>query len=143
MCHHHWCSRPNKFSSTISSYQLHFALPHDTKVEDETDGLSISTDPLCSALTTALVVRLGHHLGANQPKKTKLCVMLASTIGLVFVFIDSILLYANRSTIAHAFSRDDQVVDAVIELLGVGSLAHFAMVCTVTHFVCLIVILLV
>ncbi|KAF1803493.1 mate-domain-containing protein [Mucor lusitanicus] len=80
-----------------------------------------------SALTTALVVRLGHHLGANQPKKTKLCVMLASTIGLVFVFIDSVLLYVNRSTIAHTFSKDDQVVDATIELLGVGSLAHFAM----------------
>ncbi|KAL7317042.1 hypothetical protein PS15m_003446 [Mucor circinelloides] len=80
-----------------------------------------------SALTTALVVRLGHHLGANQPQKTKLCVILASTIGLVFVFLNSILLYVNRSTIAHTFSKDDQVIDAVIELLGVGSLAHFAM----------------
>lgn len=90
---------------------------------------------LYSALTTALVVRLGHHLGANQPKKTKLCVILASTIGLVFVFINSILLYVNRSTIAHTFSKDDQVIDAVIELLGVGSLAHFAMVRKIPHFI--------
>lgn len=90
---------------------------------------------LYSALTTALVVRLGHHLGANQPKKTKLCVILVSTIGLVFVFINSILLYVNRSAIAHTFSKDDQVIDAVIELLGVGSLAHFAMVRKIPHFI--------
>ncbi|KAG2209364.1 hypothetical protein INT46_002607 [Mucor plumbeus] len=80
-----------------------------------------------SALTTALAVRLGHHLGANQPQKTKLCVMLASTIGIVFVFIDSILLYMNRSAIANSFSKDELVIDAIMELMGVGSLAHFAM----------------
>lgn len=74
------------------------------------------------------MVRLGHHLGANQPQKTKLCVMLASVIGLMFVFIDSILLYMNRSAIANSFSKDELVINAIIELMGVGSLAHFAMV---------------
>jgi MATE family multidrug resistance protein len=54
--------------------------------------------------------------------------MLASTIGIVFVFIDSILLYMNRSAIANSFSKDELVIDAIIELMGVGSLAHFAMV---------------
>lgn len=68
--------------------------------------------------------------------------MLASTIGLVFVFIDSVLLYVNRSTIAHTFSKDDQVVDATIELLGVGSLAHFAMVGAIALCVCLIAVTL-
>lgn len=54
--------------------------------------------------------------------------MLASTIGIVFVFIDSILLYMNRSAIANSFSKDELVIDAIMELMGVGSLAHFAMV---------------
>lgn len=54
--------------------------------------------------------------------------MLASVIGLVFVFIDSILLYMNRSAIANSFSKDELVINAIIELMGVGSLAHFAMV---------------
>ncbi|CEP17486.1 hypothetical protein [Parasitella parasitica] len=80
-----------------------------------------------NALTAALVVRLGHHLGANEARKTKQCVILASTLGLVFVVVNSILLYVNRSAIANAFSKDVLVVDAVIELMGVGSLAHFAM----------------
>lgn len=54
--------------------------------------------------------------------------MLASVIGLMFVFIDSILLYMNRSAIANSFSKDELVINAIIELMGVGSLAHFAMV---------------
>ncbi|KAI8646129.1 mate-domain-containing protein [Parasitella parasitica] len=80
-----------------------------------------------NALATALMVRLGHHLGANRARKTKKCVMLASALGLVFVFVNSIVLFVNRSAIANVFSKDELVVDAVIELMGVGSLAHFAL----------------
>jgi MATE family multidrug resistance protein len=81
-----------------------------------------------SAITTALVVRLGHHLGANQPKKTQLCVALATTLGLLFVFMNSILMYSYRATIATTFSTDSQVIEAIEELMGVGSLSHFALV---------------
>ncbi|KAI9478289.1 MAG: mate-domain-containing protein [Benjaminiella poitrasii] len=80
-----------------------------------------------NALTTALAVRLGHHLGANEPKKTKLCVLLASILGLVVVSINSILLYIYRSSISYNFTKDEQVIIAIENLMSIGSLAHFAL----------------
>lgn len=80
-----------------------------------------------SAITTALVVRLGHHLGANEPKKTKLCVILSTLLGLCSVMMDAFLMYTYRSTIAYTFSRDPAVIEAIQELMFVGSLSHFAL----------------
>jgi MATE family multidrug resistance protein len=82
---------------------------------------------LFSAITTALIVRLGHHLGANQPKKTKLCVMISTFLGLIFVLINAAIMYTYRSKIAHTFSTDEEVIIAIEELMGVGSLSHFSL----------------
>ncbi|GAA5809471.1 hypothetical protein MFLAVUS_002879 [Mucor flavus] len=80
-----------------------------------------------TAITTALIVRLGHHLGANQPQKTKLCVMISTFLGLIFVLVDAIVMYTYRSKIAHTFSTDQEVILAIEDLMGVGSLSHFAL----------------
>jgi MATE family multidrug resistance protein len=73
------------------------------------------------------MVRLGHHLGANQPRKTKLCVLISTLLGLVSVLMDAILMYLYRSQIARTFSKDEAVILAIEELMGVGSLSHFAL----------------
>ncbi|KAI8098278.1 mate-domain-containing protein [Gilbertella persicaria] len=80
-----------------------------------------------TALTTALSVRLGHHLGANKPVRTKLCVILACAIGSILVTMNATLLYVYRSAIAHTFSTDTQVIAAIEELMGIGSLCHLMM----------------
>ncbi|KAI7906061.1 mate-domain-containing protein [Cokeromyces recurvatus] len=80
-----------------------------------------------NALKTALVVRLGHHLGANEPKKTKLCVILTTVLGFMFVTVNSMLLYIYRSNIAYYFTTDEQVIIAIKDLMHIGSLAHFAL----------------
>lgn len=87
-----------------------------------------------SSLATALSVRVGHHLGASKPVKTKTCIILAGCLGSILVVLNAITLFVSRSTIAHTFSTDEEVIKAIEELMGIGSLCHLTMVCIT--FVC-------
>ena len=80
-----------------------------------------------SSISTALIVRLGHHLGSNQPRKTILCVTISTLLGLTSVIFNAGLMYVYRDRIAHAFSTDEEVILAIDELMCVGSLSHFAL----------------
>jgi MATE family multidrug resistance protein len=85
-----------------------------------------------SALASSVMVRLGHHLGANRPERTKLCVTVL--IGFVFALVDASLLYRYRSFIARNFATDPEVIKAIEELMGVACLGHFFLVHS--HSVC-------
>ncbi|KAI8062522.1 mate-domain-containing protein [Gongronella butleri] len=77
------------------------------------------------ALATALAVRLGHHLGANEPGKAKQCVMIAVFFGFCFTSLNAMILFGYRYPIAIHFTTNEMVVDAVAELLHVVSPCHF------------------
>ncbi|KAI9028933.1 mate-domain-containing protein [Phycomyces nitens] len=79
-----------------------------------------------SALTSAMIVRLGHHLGADRPEKTRLCVLVSVCMGSSIVTINAFMMYFFRFQIAHHFTKDPQVIAAVVDLMGVASLSHFA-----------------
>ncbi|OBZ89065.1 hypothetical protein A0J61_02884 [Choanephora cucurbitarum] len=81
-----------------------------------------------SALTTALIVRLGHHLGANEPAKAKICIIVVGCLGSILVVINAAILFTCRSKIAHTFSNDKDVANAIEELMSIGSLCHLTMV---------------
>ncbi|ORX53569.1 MATE efflux family protein [Hesseltinella vesiculosa] len=79
------------------------------------------------ALATTLSVRLGHHLGANEPKKAKQCVALAVVIGFCLTSLNAMVLFGFRQPIAFHFSTDALVIDAVTDLMHVVSPCHFLM----------------
>ncbi|KAL0089069.1 mate-domain-containing protein [Phycomyces blakesleeanus] len=79
-----------------------------------------------SALTSAMIVRLGHHLGADRPDKTRLCVMVSVCMGSSIVTLNALMMYLFRYKIAHHFTKDPMVIEAVVDLMGVASLSHFA-----------------
>ncbi|ORE22194.1 mate-domain-containing protein [Rhizopus microsporus] len=80
-----------------------------------------------TALSTGMAVRLGHLLGANEPRKSNLCFMVSAGIGVLCTFINALAIFAYRSQIAHHFSSDSEVVEATINLLQVASVCHFTM----------------
>lgn len=88
---------------------------------------------LISALSTGMAVRLGHLLGANEPRKSNLCFMVSAGIGVLCTFINALAIFAYRSQIAHHFSSDSEVVAATINLLQVASVCHFTMVISHTY----------
>lgn len=53
--------------------------------------------------------------------------MISVFLGFLFVLVDAALMYTYRSEIAHTFSKDEAVIEAIIGLMGVGSLSHFAL----------------
>ncbi|KAI8339611.1 mate-domain-containing protein [Chlamydoabsidia padenii] len=77
------------------------------------------------ALSTALAVRLGHHLGANEPQKAKFCVLLSGVVGFCLVSINTMIMFGFKHPIARHFTKDDLVTDAVISLLYIVSPCHF------------------
>ncbi|PHZ07404.1 MATE efflux family protein [Rhizopus microsporus ATCC 52813] len=80
-----------------------------------------------TALSTGMAVRLGHLLGANEPRKSNLCFMVSAGIGVLCTFINALAIFTYRSQIAHHFSSDSEVVEATINLLQVASACHFTM----------------
>ncbi|KAF7732572.1 hypothetical protein EC973_003319 [Apophysomyces ossiformis] len=80
-----------------------------------------------SALANAVIVRVGHHLGAGNAHKTRLCVFVSTLIGFILVSANAILMFVLRYPIARHFTNDAEVIDAVAELMGVASLSHFVM----------------
>ncbi|ORZ16263.1 mate-domain-containing protein [Absidia repens] len=77
------------------------------------------------ALSGALTVRLGHHIGANQPKKAKLCVILSIIVGFCLVSINAMIMFGFRQPIARHFTKDDLVTEVVMTLITVVSPCHF------------------
>lgn len=53
--------------------------------------------------------------------------MISTFLGLIFVMMNAVIMYTFRSEIAHTFSTDQEVIVAIEELMGVGSLSHFAL----------------
>ncbi|KAG0758471.1 hypothetical protein G6F62_007669 [Rhizopus arrhizus] len=80
-----------------------------------------------AGFSTGMAVRLGHLLGANEPRKAKLCVILSTCSGAFFTLFNSSLLYVYRETIANHFSTDSDVIEAIVQLLTVACLCHFIM----------------
>ncbi|KAG0780478.1 hypothetical protein G6F21_012114 [Rhizopus arrhizus] len=78
-----------------------------------------------SALSTGMSVRLGHLLGANEPRKAKFCVTLSTCLATTVTIVDSLLLYVYRKTIAYHFSTDPDVIEAIVQLLNIACLCHF------------------
>ncbi|KAG1138700.1 hypothetical protein G6F37_012151 [Rhizopus arrhizus] len=78
-----------------------------------------------SALSTGMSVRLGHLLGANEPRKAKFCVTLSTCLATAVTIVDSLLLYVYRKTIAYHFSTDPDVIEAIVQLLNIACLCHF------------------
>lgn len=111
---------------------------HDTKVNTHLLVVClIYLTLLYSALSASVMVRLGHHLGANRPERTKLCVTIALIIGFIFASLDAFLLYHYRFSIARNFATDPDVILAIEELMGVACLGHFFLVRSVVlRFIC-------
>lgn len=88
-------------------------------------------------------VRLGHLLGANEPRKAKFCVTLSTCLATTVTILDSLLLYVYRKTIAYHFSTDPEVIEAIVQLLNIACLCHFVTVkCdTSMHFIHIYIIL--
>ncbi|EIE82573.1 hypothetical protein RO3G_07278 [Rhizopus delemar RA 99-880] len=80
-----------------------------------------------AGFSTGMAVRLGHLLGANEPRKAKLCVILSTCSGAIFTLFNAILLYVYRETIANHFTTDSDVIEAIVQLLTVACLCHFIM----------------
>jgi MATE family multidrug resistance protein len=80
------------------------------------------------ALGTALIVRLGHHLGANEPKKTKRCVIIATLLVLGCAFINASLMFVFRTTIASYFTTEHEVLASIDALMRIASLCQFVTV---------------
>lgn len=53
--------------------------------------------------------------------------IISTLLGLLFVILNAVLMFAYRSQIAHTFSTDEAVIVAIEELMGVGSLSHFSL----------------
>jgi MATE family multidrug resistance protein len=79
-------------------------------------------------LGTALIVRLGHHLGANEPKKTKRCVIIATLLVLGCAFINASLMFVFRATIASYFTTEHEVLASIDALMKIASLCQFVTV---------------
>ncbi|SAM02654.1 hypothetical protein [Absidia glauca] len=77
------------------------------------------------ALSSALTVRLGHHLGASQPEKAKFCVLLSGMIGFCLISLNAMIMFGFRVPIARHFTKDEQVIEAVTSLLSIVSPCHF------------------
>ncbi|KAI8983944.1 mate-domain-containing protein [Mycotypha africana] len=76
-------------------------------------------------LSTALAVRVGHHLGANRAQQAKSLFIRTAAVACSSVIIISIILYAVRGHISYYFTKDAEVIQAVSDLLTIGSIAHF------------------
>ncbi|KAI9300659.1 mate-domain-containing protein [Cunninghamella echinulata] len=78
-----------------------------------------------TAISNSLTVRLGHHLGANQPGKAKSCAMISFFVGFCIVTLNSFILYAFRYQIASYFTKNEQIIDSVVELFIIVSPCHY------------------
>lgn len=77
-----------------------------------------------------MAVRLGHLLGANEPRKSRSCVIMATCAGGTLTLLNSIMIYTFRQAIADHFSTDPEVIAAIVQLLKIACLCHFTMVRT-------------
>lgn len=91
-------------------------------------SIALTTLFFASALSSALTVRLGHHLGAAQPEKAKFCVLLSGMIGFCLISLNAMIMFGFRVPIARHFTKDDQVIEAVTSLLSIVSPCHFVVV---------------
>ncbi|KAG1472860.1 hypothetical protein G6F56_001292 [Rhizopus delemar] len=82
---------------------------------------------LPAGLSTGMAVRLGHLLGANEPRKSRSCVIMATCAGGTLTLLNSIMIYTFRQAIADHFSTDPEVIAAIVQLLKIACLCHFTM----------------
>ncbi|KAI7881036.1 MATE efflux family protein [Lichtheimia hyalospora FSU 10163] len=78
-----------------------------------------------SALSNAVLVRAGHHLGAGRSEQIRMCFMLSTTFGILLSLINAISMYTFRSWISHYFAIDPEVVQAAVNLFPVAACCHF------------------
>ncbi|KAI8098782.1 mate-domain-containing protein [Halteromyces radiatus] len=99
----------------------------ETSLAAQSIVLSVNTFLLMIpyALSTAVTVRLGHHLGANQPEKAKLCVVISVITGFCLVSFNAMLMFGFRYPITRHFTKDDLVTEAAIALISIVSPCHF------------------
>ncbi|KAI9317765.1 mate-domain-containing protein [Dichotomocladium elegans] len=78
-----------------------------------------------SSLSSAVLVRIGHHLGGGETEKIKLCFFLAAGLGIGIATVNALLMYCLRHSIASHFATDADVVQAAVDLFPAACLSHW------------------
>ncbi|KAI9490877.1 mate-domain-containing protein [Zychaea mexicana] len=77
-----------------------------------------------SALSSAVGVRIGHHVGANRPWKIQTCFTLSVLMGCIVVLCNASFMLLLKHQIAAHFSMDEEVIQAAEDLMPVAVLSH-------------------
>ncbi|MEW7979586.1 MAG: MATE family efflux transporter [Candidatus Sedimenticola endophacoides] len=78
------------------------------------------------SLSMALAVRVGHSLGAGDPRHARLTGMLGLVLALATASLSSLLMLLFPDTIAALYSRDPAVLALAVELLTLAALFQFS-----------------
>ncbi|KAI8381138.1 mate-domain-containing protein [Radiomyces spectabilis] len=79
-----------------------------------------------SSLSNALVVHLGHHLGASRAIEARWAVLVSVSTSVFIVSLNALLMYTMRFQVAAFFTKNPGISQTVVDLMGVASMAHFA-----------------